>query len=125
MQARRDLLCSYARFGDIAYSEGQLSEARAYYEKTLAIAKPLAEETKTVEDCRDLSVGYEKLGNKAEGEGQLAEAKGVLRKIACDSDNAGGGDKDGASPPRFVEQLCVVRRHSQRGRSAIRSKGVL
>ena len=38
------------------------SDARAYYEKTLAIRKTLAEETKTVNRCDDLAIPSYRLG---------------------------------------------------------------
>ena len=77
---RRYMSVSYTRLGDIARAKGDLTGAQALYEKYLAIAKELIEETGTVESRRNLSISYEKLGDTARAKGDLAGAQAFYEK---------------------------------------------
>ena len=71
---------SYNLLGDIANACGKLSEAEQWYFKSIDVAKPLAEKTKTVESRRDLSVVYIRLGDVTQSQGKLSEAEEWYRK---------------------------------------------
>ncbi len=76
----RSLNVSYNKLGNICKAEGNLSEAKAWYEKALEINEALSRETGTVEARRDLSVSCIKLGEICEAEGGLGEAKAWYEK---------------------------------------------
>jgi len=77
VEARRDLAISYQRLGYIYQSEGNIylylrednmSKAKEYHEKALAIAEQLAAETNTVEARRDLALSYYNMSLVCQGE---------------------------------------------------------
>ena len=74
---QRDLSVSFNKLGDLLGSLGEGEQARAYYEKSLAISERLAAaEPNRADYQRDLSVSYEKLGDllRSLGEGEQARA---------------------------------------------------
>ncbi len=76
--SRRNRSVGYDRLGDICLAEGDLSGAREYYAKGLAIAEELAKETGAAR--HDLAINYEKLGNICRAEGDLSGARGHYAK---------------------------------------------
>ncbi len=77
---RRYLSVSYNQLGFICEAQGRLTEAQRYYEQSLQIREPLAEETGTVEARRDLSISYDRLGGICEAQGRLAGAQRYYEK---------------------------------------------
>ena len=78
--SKRNLSVCYNRLGIIAEEQGQLTEAKKYYEKSLSIREELARETGTAGARGNLSSNYNRLGIIAEAQGQLTEAKEYYEK---------------------------------------------
>ena len=76
----RDLSISYERLGDICKAQGDLSGAKDYYLKALAIRERLAAESETTQAQRDLSISFNKLGGICEAQGDLSGAKDYYLK---------------------------------------------
>ena len=76
----RQLSISYNRLGDICKAQGDLSGAKDYYLKALAISERLAAESETTEAQRDLFVSYNKLGDICTAQGDLSGAKDYYLK---------------------------------------------
>ena len=76
----RQLSISYNRLGDICKAQGDLSGAKDYYLKALAISERLAAESETTEAQRDLSVSYNRLGDICKAQGDLSGAKDYYLK---------------------------------------------
>ncbi len=91
--ARRDLAASYNNLGDIYKSEGNIylylrednmSKAKEYHEKALAIAEQLAAETNTVEAFHDLAISYYNMSLFCQGEekrGYLIKALNIMNAL--------------------------------------------
>ena len=74
-KGKRYISISWSRLGDICEAEGELAEARDWYQKSLEISKVLAPATNTVQDQRELAISYSNFGYLCEAEGKLEEAK--------------------------------------------------
>ena len=83
----RDLSISYERLGDICKAQGDLSGAKDYYLKALAISERLAAESEGTQAKDDLAVSYYKIGtfegtDRNERIGYLQKAKAIWADLA-------------------------------------------
>ena len=74
-KSERALSISYNRLGDVCKADGDLSGAKAYYGKALAIREQLAKQSEGTQAQRDLSISYNKLGDVCKADGDLSGAK--------------------------------------------------
>ena len=81
--------------GDIALAEGDLTEARQHYERSLALRKELTEITGAEDDRWDMASSYSRLGDICLAEGNSAGAERyykaaliIRQKLATDIDTA-------------------------------------
>jgi tetratricopeptide (TPR) repeat protein len=61
--------------GDIAQSQNQLSQAQAWFEKSLELREAMLREANTPLNRRGLSVSYNRLGYIAQSQNQLSQAQ--------------------------------------------------
>lgn len=73
---KRDLSVTLDRIGDIHFSQGDLDDALASYQRALVIAEGLARASGNgdLDRYRDLSVSYERIGDLLDKKGDLAGA---------------------------------------------------
>lgn len=83
------------KLGDIALAEGELTEARQHYERSLTFRKELTEITGAEDDHWDIASSYDRLGDICLAEGNLAMAEQyyqkaliIRQKLAADIDTA-------------------------------------
>jgi tetratricopeptide (TPR) repeat protein len=87
-----------SNLGDVLVAQGKLQEALDAYQRSLAIAKRLAEQDKSNSGWqRDLSVSYEKVGDVLVAQGKLQEALDAyqqslkIRQILAEQDKSNSG----------------------------------
>ena len=74
------LSVGYDQLGYVCQEEGNLSDARDFFERSFELRKQLAEETGTVDSRRSLSISYDRLGNICQAEGNLSDAREYFEK---------------------------------------------
>ena len=79
-KSERALSISYNRLGDVCMADGDLSGAKEYYLKDLAISEQLAKQSEGTQAQRDLSISYNKLGDVCKADGDLSGAKAYYLK---------------------------------------------
>ena len=79
-KSERALSISYNRLGDVCMADGDLSGAKEYYLKDLAISEQLAKQSEGTDAQRDLSISYNKLGDVCKADGDLSGAKAYYLK---------------------------------------------
>ena len=79
-KSERELSISYERLGDVCQADGDLSGAKAYYGKALAISEQLAKQSEGTDAQRDLSISYNRLGDVCQADGDLSGAKAYYLK---------------------------------------------
>ena len=85
-KSERALSISYNRLGDVCMADGDLSGAKEYYLKDLAISEQLAKQSEGTDAQRDLSISYERLGDVCQADGDLSGAKEYYGKALAISE---------------------------------------
>ena len=95
----RELSISYNRLGDVCMADGDLTGAKEYYLKALAISDRLAAYAEGTQAQRDLSISYNKLGDVCMADGDLTGAKeyylkalAIRERLAADAEGTQAQD---------------------------------
>ncbi|MDQ5771062.1 tetratricopeptide repeat protein, partial [Thiothrix subterranea] len=75
---QRDLAASLSKMGEVLTAQGKLDDAKAVFEKDLAIAQTLADNDPSNAGWqRDLAASLSKMGEVLTAQGKLDDAKAV------------------------------------------------
>jgi predicted negative regulator of RcsB-dependent stress response len=99
----REKSVTYETIGNIAVAEGNLSDARDAYTKSMVIGQALSEaDPNSASAKRDLSVSLNKLGDIAVAEGNLSDARDAFTKSMEIAQALSDADPNSASAKKDV-----------------------